>query len=74
MTQTLHLNEKQLAARWGMSHRTLQGWRWRGVGPTWIKLGGHVSYPLREVERYEAEHRHQNTVGPLPVVVPEATS
>lgn len=55
-----------LAARWHMSPRTLEQWRWRGIGPRYLKIGGRVIYPLEFVEAYEAAHVHQNTIAPLP--------
>jgi hypothetical protein len=60
-----NLNQMQLADRWALSPRTLEQWRWRGVGPRYLKIGGRVIYPLAEVERYEASRLHQNTGGPL---------
>ncbi|MBI1209265.1 MAG: helix-turn-helix domain-containing protein [Azospirillum sp.] len=48
-----HLNQKQLARRWGMSHRTLERWRCRGQGPAWLKVGGRVLYRVEDIERYE---------------------
>jgi predicted site-specific integrase-resolvase len=62
---TSHLDQKQLAARWGVSTRTLESWRWRGEGPVFLKLGGRVVYRLEDIERYEAERLHTNTVGPI---------
>ncbi|WP_431266931.1 hypothetical protein [Dankookia sp. P2] len=38
-----------------MSSRRLERWRWQGIGPGYLKLGGRVVYPLDEVERFEAE-------------------
>lgn len=61
-------NQKQLAARWGLSHRTLEQWRWLGVGPQYLKLGGRVVYRLEDVEAFEAKRVHSNTAGPLPLV------
>ncbi|MGG7565007.1 helix-turn-helix transcriptional regulator [Rhodovulum sp. DZ06] len=60
-----NLTQDQLAARWAISPRTLEQWRWRGVGPRYLKIGGRVIYPLDEVEAYEAARLHQNTAGPL---------
>ncbi len=60
-----HLDQKQLASRWGVSVRTLEGWRWRGEGPVFLKLGGRVVYRLEDIERYEAERLQANTVGPI---------
>lgn len=61
-----NFDEKALAARWLMSPRTLQQWRWKGEGPRYLKIGGRVIYPLDAVKAYEASHLHQSTTGPLP--------
>lgn len=50
---TTTLNEIELAARWGMSPKTLQRWRTINVGPEYLKLGKKVMYPLADVEDYE---------------------
>ena len=63
---TRHLNQRQLAERWGISPRTLERWRWIGQGPVHLKLGGRVVYRLQDVESYETHHLHANTVSPLP--------
>lgn len=60
-----NLTQTQLAERWNKSPRTLEQWRWRGVGPRYLKIGARVIYPLDEVEAYESAHLHQNTSGPL---------
>ncbi|MDR0807987.1 MAG: ATP-binding protein [Gemmobacter sp.] len=39
---TRHLSQIELAARWNISHRTLERWRWTDEGPNFIKLGGRV--------------------------------
>jgi hypothetical protein len=49
-----NLNEIQLADRCDLSPRTPEQWRWRGVGPRYLKIGGRGITPLAEVERYEA--------------------
>jgi predicted site-specific integrase-resolvase len=49
------LNQIELAARWKISHRTLERWRWTGDGPSFIKLGGRVIYRLEDVEAFERE-------------------
>jgi hypothetical protein len=49
-----HLNQIELARRWGMSHRTLERWRWLRQGPRYLKLGGRVVYRLDDVEAFEA--------------------
>lgn len=50
-----HLNQIELAARWNISHRTLERWRWSGEGPRFIKIGGRVVYRLEDIEAYEQE-------------------
>ncbi len=60
------MDQVELASRWRMSPRTLEQWRWRGIGPRYLKIGGRVIYPLAEVEAFEAARLHQNTNGPLP--------
>ena len=47
------LNQVQLARRWHLSPRTLERWRWEGIGPHCLKIGGRVIYQLSEVEDYE---------------------
>jgi len=60
-----HLDQNDLAARWNLSPRTLEQWRWRGVGPRYLKLGGRVIYRLSDVEAFETERIHASTVGPI---------
>ena len=50
---TTTLNEIELAARWGMSPKTLQRWRTLNAGPEYLKLGKKIMYPLADVEDYE---------------------
>jgi hypothetical protein len=50
------LTEQELAERWRMSIRTLQGWRQRKTGPNFIKIRGQaVRYPMGDVLDYEAQ-------------------
>jgi hypothetical protein len=57
-TDVRHLNQVQLARRWGISERTLERWRWRRTGPAFMKLGGHVAYRLEDIEHYEQRNVH----------------
>ena len=52
---TAHLKQAELAARWHISPRTLERWRWQGVGPRYLKIGGRVCYREEDVEAYEVE-------------------
>ena len=49
------LNQTELAARWSISARTLERWRWTGEGPAFLKIGGRVVYRLEDIEAYEAK-------------------
>ncbi|MDA0989718.1 MAG: DNA-binding protein [Verrucomicrobia bacterium] len=60
------MTQQQLAARWQMSPRTLEQWRWLGKGPQFLKIGARVLYRDEDVEDYEAAQICQNTSGPIP--------
>lgn len=47
------LNQTELAARWKISPRTLERWRWIGHGPRFLKIGGRVIYRIEDVEAFE---------------------
>ena len=59
-----HLNQIELAARWRISPRTLERWRWIGDGPRFVKLGGRVVYRLCDIEEYEQAMIRSSTSGP----------
>lgn len=61
-----HLNQIELAARWNISHRTLERWRWTGEGPQFIKIGGRVVYRQEDVEAFEAKQTRESTATPAP--------
>lgn len=48
-----HLHQHDLAARWRISERTLERWRWLKTGPIFCKVGGRVIYRLEDVEAFE---------------------
>ena len=60
---TRHLSQIELAARWNLSPRTLERWRFTGEGPQFVKLGGRVVYRLEDIEAYEAEQIRQASPG-----------
>lgn len=49
------MDQKELAARWRISHRTLERWRWAGEGPQYMKIGGRVVYRLEDITAFEQE-------------------
>jgi hypothetical protein len=58
------LTQDQLAARWHMSPRTLEQWRWLGKGPRFLKIGARVLYDEDVIEDFEQAQVCQNTLGP----------
>ena len=61
-----HFNQVELAARWKISPRTLERWRWTGDGPAFIKIGGRVVYRLEDVETYERTQLRASTADTTP--------
>lgn len=57
-----HLNQKQLAARWGISEASLERWRCEGIGPKFMKLMGRVVYRMVDIEAYEESCLRVSTV------------
>lgn len=58
-TAKLFLLERELAARWRISPRTLQRWRARKVAPTHHILGRRVLYAMEDVEDAEDAARSE---------------
>lgn len=53
------MTERQIAARWKISLKTVRRWRQDGEGPVWHKLFHHVRYheaDVLEFERQGAQH------------------
>jgi predicted DNA-binding transcriptional regulator AlpA len=46
------IDEKEAAARLGLSVRTLQKWRLLGCGPRFVKLGHAVRYAETEIDAF----------------------
>jgi hypothetical protein len=49
------LRDTTLAQRLGVSQRTIEGWRYRGKGPAYLRLEGRIAYRVIDVERFEIE-------------------
>lgn len=58
MHNLTHLNQVELSRRWKLSPRTLERWRWLGLGPRYLKVGGRVIYRLEDIEEFEAMQLH----------------
>ncbi|PWR02380.1 hypothetical protein DKT77_12650 [Meridianimarinicoccus roseus] len=51
------LTQRELAARWRVSPRTLERWRAEGYGPAWLTIGGSIRYRLADVLTFERAQR-----------------
>ena len=56
-----YLNERQLADRLGVSERTLQGWRLKGGGVPYYKIGRLVRYSVIEVTTWLSGRQCEHT-------------
>ena len=61
---TKHLNQIELSRRWSISPRTLERWRWLGLGPRYLKIVGRVLYRLEDIEAFEAERAREGKAMP----------
>ena len=66
-----YLTQVELAARWRISPRTLERWRWAGEGLPFTKVGGRVLYSLSDIEAYEAAQTRCGLVTALEPVTPQ---
>ena len=57
------LSQKELARRWGISHRTLERWRYLGQGPAFLKLGGRILYRFADIENFEQSQLQRELTG-----------
>lgn len=59
------LTEKELAVRWKLTTRTLQGWRSKGIGPAFVRLGERsIFYRMSDVLAYESANVVGRTIPP----------
>ena len=61
MFKEIYLTEKDLAKKWGLSPKTLQSWRWRNVGPPYLKIGGRIRYTSANIKNFEENNLHNST-------------
>jgi Helix-turn-helix domain len=62
--KALLLETADVAVELGLSPRTLEGWRRRGEGPPYLKVGRLVKYRPEDIEAYKAAQLRANL--PLP--------
>lgn len=58
------LTEAELAQRYGLTTRTLQGWRKNGIGPAWIVIGKNtIRYRMEDVLAHEQTRTNNQPQG-----------
>lgn len=51
------LTEQDVSKRLGVKAKTLQMWRWRGIGPRFVRMSSRaVRYRPEDVESFVAAH------------------
>ncbi|MBA3814527.1 MAG: helix-turn-helix domain-containing protein [Alphaproteobacteria bacterium] len=55
------LTPEELSERWKVPLATLNRWRWTGTGPEFMKLGKHIVYRIRDVEKFEEQKVRRDT-------------
>lgn len=55
------MRESELAELIGCSIRTLQGWRWRGGGPPFVRVGRAIRYDPQAVGAWIDAQRRTST-------------
>ena len=48
-----YFDQEEVAARYRVSPRTVEGWRARGLGPRYVRVGGRIKYRRTDCEKYE---------------------
>jgi excisionase family DNA binding protein len=58
------LTTQEAADFLGVSARTLEGFRMRGGGPRFFKIGGSVRYRIARLEEFLRQHERTSTSDP----------
>lgn len=67
------LSERDLETEFGLNTRTLQGFRCRGGGPVFVRVGRAVRYRLSDVESWIASNVRRSTSDDAPRAAQEGT-
>lgn len=51
-----YVTPEELARRYGIGVSTIYGWKLRGIGPRWLKLGGALRYRSEDVAAWEEQN------------------
>lgn len=53
--QINYFTAHQLCKRWSLVPKTLEKWRYKGIGPKYVKVGGRILYPMQDVLSFESQ-------------------
>ena len=67
---TALLDEKQTAALLRVTTKAVQGWRYRGGGPRFVKVGRCVRYRLEDLQAFVLAALRTSTSDPGPSTIP----
>ncbi|MCL1630136.1 helix-turn-helix domain-containing protein [Roseibaca sp. V10] len=59
----VYLTQRDLAARFRLSVRTIERWRADDYGPAWITIGRSIRYSVSDVLAWEAGQRSARSPG-----------
>lgn len=62
----LLFNEFEVEEIYGLKVATLRGWRFRGLGPRFLKLGRSVRYRAADIEAWITRGERMSTSDPGP--------
>lgn len=51
-----YMNTTQAAEYLGLKYGTLAGWRFHGVGPKYVKMGGAIRYKIEDLDDFAAKN------------------
>ena len=53
MVEQIFFTQDELAKRWRLSPRTLEGWRDQGISLAYVRIGNRVRYHIKDIEECE---------------------
>ena len=56
-SQNVFFTTKEVANRWRLSPRSLEGWRDKGIGPTYRVIGSSVRYHIDDIIEFESRQK-----------------
>lgn len=71
-TSDEYFTEKEASAFTTVAVKTLQGWRVKGGGPVFIKMGRRVVYARADLLAFIQKSRRTSTSGATPLQIKEA--